>query len=260
MTYIHPAMAYFHLRSFWAALSLLAFSLPTPVFADVAVPVDRLASQLQDSTQIPILIPASLPGGDTLYTNVTESHPDSYELSFTYTPDCQGTACTWGYFHAQQGILPSTEPISSRDTVERVTFTNGVEGWFTNFCGAYCTASAQWVSDGVLYVASIKNGRREAVIALANSAIAGGEQTALASSTGFLNIGTTATLTSRDPGAQINIRDSASPQAYARHYGLAGDQVRILKQSTGSDGQIWYQVEFLGSGATGWVRGDFVSP
>jgi hypothetical protein len=65
-------------------------------------------------------------------------------------------------------------------------------------------------------------------------------------------------LTSRDHGAPINVRDDASPQAHARHIGYAGDPVRIGIQKTGSDGQRWYRVTF-NSGAEGWVRNDFVA-
>lgn len=227
--------------------TLLTFSLPLPVWANTPVPVDRLRTQLQGRTQVPIILPSQLPAVDSLYSNVTSSSPTGYEISFTYTPDCQGTACTWGYFSAQRGGTVSTDPVSPQDTIERVTLANGTQGYFTNSCGAYCTAQTAWVSQGVLYSASVKNGRRDTVIALANSAL----QAARPSSN-------TATLTSRDPGSRINIRDRASTSAPIRHYGLAGNAVRILEQAIGSDQQTWYRVQFSSSGATGWVRGDFV--
>jgi hypothetical protein len=67
------------------------------------------------------------------------------------------------------------------------------------------------------------------------------------------------TLTAQELGSRINVRDGASPSAYARHYGYAGDPVLVLDETQGGDGKIWYQVRFTQSGATGWVRGDFVA-
>ncbi|WP_225913956.1 SH3 domain-containing protein [Leptolyngbya ohadii] len=230
----------------------LLLSLPLSALADTAVPVDRLRSQLQGRTQVPIVLPNQLPEADALYSNVASVSPGGYEISFTYTPDCQGTACTWGYFSAQRGGTIDTQPISPRDTIESVTLANGTQAQFTNFCGAYCTAQASWISQGVLYSASVKNGRRETVVALANSALQAVRPTSNPSAPN------NATLTSRDPGSRINIRDRASTNSPTRHYGLAGDAVRVLEQVTGSDRQPWYRVQFVGSGAAGWVRGDFI--
>lgn len=93
-----------------------------------------------------------------------------------------------------------------------------------------------------------------------NMSIAGGirpsAQVSTASSTPRPD--TIALLASQDSGSPINIRDGASTSAYARHIGYAGDRVKILERSTGSDGQAWYRVQFEASGARGWVRGDFV--
>jgi hypothetical protein len=70
--------------------------------------------------------------------------------------------------------------------------------------------------------------------------------------------GTKATLYSQDTGSPINIRDNADVKAYARHIGYSGDRVEILEAQEGRDGDRWYRVKFQASGATGWVRGDFV--
>ncbi len=67
-----------------------------------------------------------------------------------------------------------------------------------------------------------------------------------------------ATLVSNDYGSPINIRDGASRVAYARHIGYAGDRVEVLDQTPGEDGYMWFFVRFVGSNATGWVRGDFI--
>jgi hypothetical protein len=66
-----------------------------------------------------------------------------------------------------------------------------------------------------------------------------------------------AVLTASDPDSQINLRDSASEAGRNLGYGLVGDRVEILEQTT-SNRYTWHKVRFPRSGATGWVRGDFV--
>lgn len=70
--------------------------------------------------------------------------------------------------------------------------------------------------------------------------------------------GSYATLTSRDISSPINVRDGASVNAYARHIGYAGDRVEILDRVVSNDGYMWFQVRFLVSNATGWIRGDYI--
>jgi len=68
-----------------------------------------------------------------------------------------------------------------------------------------------------------------------------------------------ATLTAKDSGSQINVRERASTNSEVRSYGQAGDAVQVMSKTQGDDGQTWYQVKFTKSGTMGWVRGDFVS-
>ncbi|MBD1850258.1 SH3 domain-containing protein [Leptolyngbya sp. FACHB-711] len=65
------------------------------------------------------------------------------------------------------------------------------------------------------------------------------------------------TLTASDPDASINVRASADIDAPVQTTAYAGDPVRIVDRTQGADGYTWYSVQFE-SGATGWVRGDFV--
>ncbi|TAF51430.1 MAG: hypothetical protein EAZ61_10650 [Oscillatoriales cyanobacterium] len=74
-----------------------------------------------------------------------------------------------------------------------------------------------------------------------------------------LNPQTTGYLTSQDAGAQINVRSSPSTSASTPHYGVPGDAVTLQQSATGDDGYVWYNVRFNASGATGWVRSDFVA-
>lgn len=69
------------------------------------------------------------------------------------------------------------------------------------------------------------------------------------SGTGILNGGSA--------GARVNVRSAPTVQASSPHYGINGDQVRLLRYTQGSDGYRWYYVRFA-SGAEGWIRGDLV--
>jgi hypothetical protein len=71
-----------------------------------------------------------------------------------------------------------------------------------------------------------------------------------------------ATLVAHDRGSQINLRSQPTVRSRAQGYGLAGDQVNILEcvpdQDTPGSDLNWCQVQFLVSGATGWIRSDFI--
>ncbi len=70
--------------------------------------------------------------------------------------------------------------------------------------------------------------------------------------------GRASTLTTRDTGSVINIRESASMNSRVRYLANPGDPIQVSGSAQGEDGFTWYQVRFP-SGAMGWVRGDLVS-
>lgn len=70
------------------------------------------------------------------------------------------------------------------------------------------------------------------------------------------------TLTANDPGSQINVRQGATIYSRAIAYGLPGDRIDILQceldtDTPGSD-LNWCRVQFVESGAIGWIRSDFI--
>lgn len=67
-----------------------------------------------------------------------------------------------------------------------------------------------------------------------------------------------AMLTASDPDSQINLRKTPSASGKRLGYGLVGDQVKLLKQTT-AESSTWYKVKFPNSGAMGWIHGDFIS-
>lgn len=70
------------------------------------------------------------------------------------------------------------------------------------------------------------------------------------------------TLYAHDRGSQINVRSEPTIYSYAQAYGLAGDQVEILQcvedGDTPGSSLNWCEVQFIESGAMGWVRSDFI--
>lgn len=77
--------------------------------------------------------------------------------------------------------------------------------------------------------------------------------------TGGTRVGT---LVAHERGSQINLRSQPTVRSRAQGYGLAGDQVNILEcvvdQDTVGSTLNWCKVQFLVSGAIGWVRSDFI--
>lgn len=71
-----------------------------------------------------------------------------------------------------------------------------------------------------------------------------------------------ATLRTRNAGAQINLRTAPTVYSRANGYGLGGDQVDILEcvldHDTVDSDLNWCRVQFLQSGAIGWIRSDFI--
>lgn len=70
--------------------------------------------------------------------------------------------------------------------------------------------------------------------------------------------GRPSSLTAREPGAAINIREFASMNSRVRYHAKPGDPVQVAGSAQGDDGYTWYQVRFA-SGAIGWVRSDLVA-
>lgn len=67
------------------------------------------------------------------------------------------------------------------------------------------------------------------------------------------------TLSSQQPGAQINIRSMPSTTASVVAQGQSGQGVQLLSLTEGEDGYTWYQVRMAPGDQEGWIRGDLVS-
>lgn len=82
--------------------------------------------------------------------------------------------------------------------------------------------------------------------------------TAASGSTTSTSSQKSAVLASNESGSPINIRASASTSAEVTNLGYGGDRLQVIEKKQGDGGYTWYSVK-LESGATGWVRGDFVT-
>jgi hypothetical protein len=141
-----------------------------------AVPVSEILPKLKGKTQVPIFIPSSLPVSQKLYYQ-SQAKADSYTISMEYTADCRGAgACSLGEIRAQKGGEFSTKIEGVTKTLKNVQLAGGVKGVFHNGCGAYCTASVEWKTQGFLYTIAIRNGVEADLMKMANSAIQAGKR------------------------------------------------------------------------------------
>jgi len=139
--------------------------LPHTVFAP-------LLSELENQTQLPVLLPSWLPDEKEtapVYAMATEVSGSEYRVLLGFTPDCNGgTACRWGEVSGQTGTL--TPPEGG----ESINLAQGIKGYFVPAtCGANCSdAVVMWEQSGGHYSVGLKAGEKEELIEMANSAIA----------------------------------------------------------------------------------------
>lgn len=143
--------------------------------AGTPVAVNEILPKLKGKTQVPIFIPSSISASQKLYYEST-AKADSYTISIGYTADCHAGACSFGEIRAQKGGEFSTKIEGVTKTLKNVQLAGGVKGVFHNGCGAYCTATLEWKTQGFMYTVAIKNGREADLIKMANSAIQAGKR------------------------------------------------------------------------------------
>jgi hypothetical protein len=71
-----------------------------------------------------------------------------------------------------------------------------------------------------------------------------------------------ATLTAYNHEAQINLHQRPTIHLVTNGYELVGDRIKILQCELDNDtlnsGLNWCRVQFVQSGAIGWIRSDFI--
>jgi hypothetical protein len=140
------------------------------------VPVNEILPKLKGKTQVPIFIPSRIPLSQKMYYPTT-AQANSYAISIDYTADCGGTTvCTFGSIQGQKGGEFAKKIDGVTKTLKKVQLAGGVKGVYHNGCGAYCTATLQWKTQGFMYTVAIKNGRESDLILIGNSAIQAGKR------------------------------------------------------------------------------------
>ena len=144
--------------------------------ASIPVAVSEILPKLKGKTQVPIFLPSSIFVAEKMYYQTT-AKANSYTISMEYTADCHGTTvCTLGEIRGQKGGEFSTKVEGVTKTLKNVKLAGGMKGVFHNGCGAYCTATLEWKSQGFMYTVAIKNGNEADLIKIANSAIQAGKR------------------------------------------------------------------------------------
>ncbi len=142
--------------------------IPNPIF-------EPILPQIQQETQIPILLPDYIFGPDgatPVYAIIETVTPSQYQLILGLTPDCNGgTACRFGTVSGEE-ISPSSPNLEGKP----VPLDDGITGYFMDaVCGANCSDSTMtWDQNGTRYQMGIKAGKPEDLVKMANSAIASG--------------------------------------------------------------------------------------
>lgn len=117
------------------------------------------------------------------------------------------------------------------DRVEVLNSTEGYSDSYTWYYVKFRSGAAGWVRGDFVTFVSGQGGP------------------APSSRTGYLR--------TADAGSRVNVRSAPSTSATSPHYGIDGDRVQVFDSTRGGDGYTWYYIKFR-SGATGWVRGDFI--
>lgn len=131
-----------------------------------------ILAELKNNTKIPLALPTHIPeytDPNSLYGIIEKINSSEYSILLAFTEDCTGgTACRLGSISGKK-ISSENDNLSGQE----VALINNVTGYFTDaVCGANCSdSSLSWVEDGVYYAVTLKAGKQETLIKMANSAI-----------------------------------------------------------------------------------------
>ena len=142
--------------------------------SSISFPVREIVSQIQGKTRVPIFLPSQLPFSQKIYLK-NRVETNGYSVEMGHIPNCNSTPCYIGSISAERGGEPAQAPPRGfRSEFKTIQLAGRTQGVFYNGCGASCTALVEWQYQGVLYRVTMKNGREETLVQIANSAIEGG--------------------------------------------------------------------------------------
>lgn len=130
-----------------------------------------ILSKIQKQTRIPIFLPSYIPESDqprllAILENVNSSE---YKIMLAFDENCTGgTACRLGSISGD-----SVEAKFVPDG-EEVTLVHNITGYFIDAnCAANCSdATLSWIENNIHYLVSLKAGKQDTLVKMANSAIA----------------------------------------------------------------------------------------
>jgi serine/threonine-protein kinase len=142
--------------------------------SSISFPVREILSQIEGKTRVPIFLPSQLPFSQKIYLK-NRVETNGYSVEMGHIPNCSSTPCYIGSISAERGGEPAQAPPRGfRSEFKTLKLAGRTQGVFSNGCGAYCTALVEWQYQGVLYRVTMKNGREETLVQIANSAIEAG--------------------------------------------------------------------------------------
>ncbi|MEG3922666.1 hypothetical protein [Microcoleus sp. POL10_C6] len=142
--------------------------------SSISFPVREILSQIEGKTRVPIFLPSQLPFSEKIYLK-NRVETNGYSVDMGHIPNCSSTPCYIGSISAERGGEPAQPPPRGfRSEFKTIQLAGRTQGVFYNGCGASCTALVEWQYKGVLYRVTMKNGREETLVQIANSAIEAG--------------------------------------------------------------------------------------
>ncbi|MEG4493203.1 hypothetical protein [Microcoleus sp. D3_18_C4] len=142
--------------------------------SSISFPVREILSQIEGKTRVPIFLPSQLPFSEKIYLK-NRVETNGYSVEMGHIPNCSSTPCYIGSISAERGGEPAQAPPRGfRSEFKTIQLAGRTQGVFYNGCGASCTALVEWQYQGVLYRVTMKNGREETLVQIANSAIEAG--------------------------------------------------------------------------------------
>lgn len=182
-------------RFFLLVLTLalvVVFGHHRPISAQQSLSQDVINAyaEVRANAQIPVKLPSMVPlnapaasGVNTIWARVRAT-PDEYMVSFDRAEDCTGVMeCSFGSIQGTRltGNEPPPEQIfehavDPNNQKGPVTLANGIDGYFVPYEeGLYLPSTVMWEQNGVRYQAVLYMAAKEDVVAMANSAIQGGD-------------------------------------------------------------------------------------
>ncbi|MEG4289978.1 hypothetical protein Q5692_02035 [Microcoleus sp. C2C3] len=145
--------------------------------ANSSFPASNIFRQIKGKTRVPVFLPSRLPLSDLQQVDFdVQAGSHGYIVGMYLGKGCRAGACYFGTIEAKRNEPFSPPSQLPQDTYRSIELAGGFRGIYFNNCGAYCTAFVEWQRLGVLYRVTMKNGRQQEVVQIADSALQAGQR------------------------------------------------------------------------------------